>query len=161
MRRTFALLLILICCSADARTLNGSLEFRVRSNLASSSAFGQAVDSLDYSWYHGFSAGEIGGAITQIYRADRSVGTATPDVLPMSGMVNAIGESVAFTTVKGLFVQNLDSAAVLTLSGIATATIPPLGALALTGDRVVASLSPALTISTTATASYRVWIVGE
>ena len=85
MNRLVLFLLLLCSISADARTLTGSLEFRVRSNLASASAFGQSSDNLDYAWYHGFSTGEIGGTITQLYRADRAVGTASADVLGLVG----------------------------------------------------------------------------
>ena len=162
MNRLVLFLLLLCSISADARTLTGSIEFRVRSNLASASAFGLSQDQLDYSWYHGFSAGEIGGTISQLYRADRTVGTASADVLGLVGsLTNSIGETVTFATVKGLYLQNLDGTAVLTVSGLATGTIPPNGAMALTGDRIVASLTPTISVTTTATAEYRIWLVGE
>ena len=163
MKRFFALLaLVLICAQADARTCSGGVEIRLRSNLSDITSFGNVADVLDFSGKSDFLAGERHGAIDQVYRADRTVGTASTDVLGLVGsLTNALGESVSFETVKALYISETGGAGILTVSGLATATIPPYGSLALVGAMTVASISDHISITTTATTTYRVWIVGQ
>jgi hypothetical protein len=150
------LVLLLACAQADARTLTATLEYRVKSHVSDVTSFGNLTDNLDYSWPVEMTSP------TQIYRADRAVGTASADVLGLVGsLTNAIGETVSFATVQGLFLQEVSGIGTLTVSGLATATIPPYGTLALTGAMTVASISDQLSISSTATTTYRVWIVGQ
>lgn len=146
---------------ADARTLSGSLDVRVRSSLSDITSFGNLTDKLDYSWAENFATGERHGSITKIYRGDRSVGTSTPDVIGLVGSItNSIGEVVTMSSVTALYIQS-NSDAYLTLSGLATATIPPFGSIALIGSRSIASTSDRLTVTADASAAYRIWIVGK
>lgn len=155
LRRSLVVLLVLLSCSAYARSLSASLEYRIRSNVSDVTTFGNVADNLDYSWPVEMSAP------TQIYRADRIVGTASADVMGLVGsLTNAIGETVTFSTVNGLYIQEVSGLGTLAVSGFATATIQPLGTLAMTGAYSTAS-APTITISTTATTTYRIWIVGK
>ncbi len=162
MKRIALLALILsVCAIGYARTLTGALEIRVRSNLSDVTTFGTVADNLDYVAQNFFQAGEIHGAIDQIYRADRVVGTASTDVLGLVGsLTNAIGETVSFATVKALYVGEVSGLATLSVTGLATATLPPYGSIALVGPYTVASISDQISINATATTTYRVWIVG-
>lgn len=158
MTRPLCLLLLLCCCAvaANAATLTGGVEFRVRSNLTDLGTMGGTSDKIDYFW-----SVEASGP-TQVYHADRTVGTAAADVLGMVGsLTNSVGSTVTFGTVSGMFIQNLSSTADLTITGLATGTIPPLGCLALAGELSVASRSDRLTVETTATSSYRIWLIGR
>ena len=147
-------LFILLCSCASAATLTGSIEFRVRSHISDLSAFGPVSDNVDYSWPVEVSAP------SQVYHADRSLTPAAPDVLGMVGsLTNALGQTVTFSTVQAVYFQNLGTGS-LSVTGLATATIPPSGTLTLTGDRPIASFSDRLTVAATATSSYRVWLIG-
>ncbi len=156
MKRFITLLLICLCSiSCDARTLSAALEYRVRSSLSDVSSFGNVSDNLDYSWPVTISAP------TQLYRADRTVGTATAEVLGLVGsLTNSIGETVTFSTVHAIYIQEVSSLGALTVSGLATASIPAGGTFSQTGAMPVAS-APTISISATATTTYRIWIVGE
>ena len=156
------LLLVLVCISVQARTLSGSLEFRIRSNLSDITSFGTLADNLDYAGKNYFESGGNHGAITQLYRADRLVGTASTDVMGLVGsLTNSIGETVTFSIVKGIYLQEVSGLGTLTVSGIATASIPPYGSFAIAGPITVASVSDSISVSTTAPTTYRVWIVGD
>lgn len=160
-RFLFLILLLAICSIGHARTLTGALEIRVRSNLSDVTTFGTVADNLDYVAQNWFQAGEVHGSIDQIYRADRIVGTAAADVLGLVGsLTNAIGETVSFSTVKALYIGEVSGLATLSVTGLATATLPPYGSIAIVGPYTVASISDQISISATATTTYRVWIVG-
>lgn len=160
MKRLFFLFLF-VASAAGAATLSGSLEYRVRSTLADVSGFSRLVDRLDYGWAVGFSASSTGGAISQVYRGDRVVGSESADVLGLVGSLSSpLGSLATFTTVKGLYLQNLGTAPIF-LSGFATATIPASGTFSMTGLFAVASFSDVLEVSAVASTGYRVWIVGE
>ena len=162
MRNIIILVLILFAMPCDARTLTGSLEFKIRSNLNDVTGFGNVSDNLDYSGRNDFTVGETHGAIDTMYRADREVGTAAVDVVGLVGsLTNAIGEVVSFTTVKAVYLENLTSTGTLTISGLATATVMPRGSFSLVGNYTVASISDRLNVSTTATTTYRIWLVGD
>ena len=155
MKRLLVLILVLLSCSCDARTLSATLEYRIRSSISDITSFGNLSDNLDYSWPVEISAP------TQLYRADRTVGTATADVLGLVGsLTNSIGETVTFSTVSALYFQEVSGLGTLTVSGLATGTIPVGGTLSMTGAMPVAS-APTITITTTASTTYRVWIVGQ
>ena len=154
-RTTLAALLLLCCACCSAATLTGSVEYRVRSTLSDLGAMGNAADVLDYSW-----PVEI-AAPTQLYHADRTVTPAAPDTVGLVGsLTNALGQSVTFTTASALYIQNLGTGT-LTVTGLATATLPSLGVLSLAGDMAVASLSDRIGVSTTATGTYRLWMIGR
>ena len=156
MRRLFLAALLLCCAVAGAATLTGSMEIRIKSVLSDIGALGQTADVIDYAWP------VMVQDPTLVYHADRAVTPAAPITLGLVGsMTNALGETLSFSTVQGIYVQNLISSATLTVSGLATATISPLGFVAFQGDQVVASISDRISITTTATGSARIWLIGK
>lgn len=155
------LALLLLASTASAATLSGSLELRLQSVLQSLTTRGNTSDVIDYAKTADYSSNGSGGAITLVYSGDATVGTSATTLNLSSGLSDPLGTSLTFTAVNGLYLENTTSTGTITVSGLATGTIPPSGAMAMIGSFTVASFGSTLSLTSTATTTARVWIVGN
>jgi len=162
--KLFCLFVLCALSCALYAELNGTIEYRITSELTSYNTSGSAIDRVNISSINRFITGETHGAIDTVYRGERTIASSGSDVLGMVGsLTNAIGETVSFATVKAVFVENRNGTQTLTLSsGIATTSILPYGSFSLVGSYPISTNFDRMTLtnSNSGSTTYRIWIVG-
>ena len=167
MKRYFTLLFVIMSCALFAE-FSGSLRMELRSDYVSAGENGVVYDRVNTAMVGDYRTGGTQGAISEFYHGSRTLASGATEVLGLvSSLTNSIGETVSFTTVKGIAFQNTTVTCTLTVGagslGIGTFTLSPWGAASFVGSFTVGTGADRITVTNTtgATATYRVWIVGE
>jgi hypothetical protein len=168
-RKTWLMLAFALCSVVVFAGLEGSLRMEIKSEHETVDETGTNRDRVNTAFVGDYQTGGINGAITQYYYRTRTLASGASEILGLVGsLTNTIGETVTLTMVKGIAMQNTTAAtATLTINsgslGIGTFTLYPYGAASFVGSFPVGAGADRLTVtnSSGATATYRIWIVGN
>lgn len=164
-----------------AVTQSSQIVLKVQATLASTDALATAQDTPNIDYTQNFGNGSGAGAATEIYRAQRTLAASGTEDLDLSGaLIDAIGQTVAFTKLKAIIIHaaagntnNVKVGAGNTTCLILGATthyvlVKPGGTLVLTdptagGITVTNSSADLLTITNSAGTTgvtYDIWLIG-